>query len=141
VSTTACARCDKQVPTEQLIPHQGRRICLECEMDIDDTKRLRNSVYRSIASLPAAVILGWLTLCVPYLNLLLFPLASIGVCVLSVQGIRLGLSIQQDPEEYGVGSAEPIILIVLGAMSGLAGLAMVGFSLILVAGVVMSGML
>ena len=89
--------------------------------------------------MPVAIIVGWLTICIPFANFVLFPLASIAQVVLAVQGIRLGMSINQAPEEFGVGTTEPILLIVFGAFTGLSGLAACGMSLLMLVGLLAAG--
>lgn len=135
MSTTACARCQKQVPTDQLLPSGGKRICLPCEMEIEETRQMRGSVHRSIASPPVAALVTFLTLCIPYVGPFVSVILAVATVVTSIQGIRLGLSIQQDPKEYGVGRTEPVLLLVFSSLSGLAGLGLLAVNLVILVGV------
>lgn len=122
MSTSPCPRCSRVYPDDQLIPVGSQRICLECESEIEETKKMRASVYRSILSLPVIAITGLTVLCIPVAGVFVGLLLSLAAIVAGIQGIRLGMSIRQDPQEYGVGDTEPILLIVFGVLTSVWGL-------------------
>lgn len=138
MSDSACARCGKSVSADQLIPHEGKRICLECELEVEDDKRMRGSVIRSIASVPIIVGVTPMMLCIPYLNFVLFPGLSVVTMVVSIQAIRLSSSIRSDPEDYGVSEGHGTALLVLGILGVVIGAGYILFSLLLLGGLVMS---
>lgn len=140
MSTAPCARCQTPTDTDLLIPSAtGAKVCLSCEEEIESLKKLRNGIWLTVASLPVLLFTSVLVFCIPYLGVFIAVVIGIGTVVGAVRAFRLGLSVQQNPDEFGVGSGAAIALMVTAGICGALSLGVTGLAAIASVGVLLAG--
>lgn len=139
MTTQACARCHRDSDPDLLLPAEsGGRICLECEEELQSLRKMRTSVWVTIASLPILAMLGYALLCIPYLGVFISFCVAIAAIVASIRAFRLGLNVQADPSEFGVSTTEPVLLMVSAGISGAIALGLLGLTLLGMLGLILS---
>jgi hypothetical protein len=123
--SSSCAACGKETRSLNYDVY-GRVICDACEAAADAAKITKQGVIKTAVAPPGIALLGTLTLCLPYINLVAPPIAGVIAIFGAVGAIRLAMS---GNAADGVTSSTKPWLFISGIVGGLWGLGLCGIGL------------
>lgn len=126
-ATQACAQCGRVVPSQTMVHSGHGLICASCEAEVELRAVHGRSVTQAIAVPPLVAVLGLVTVCVPYINLVLPFILGIVAMLSAFHALRFGVT---GTAADGVTQGVQVGLIVSGIVGGLIGLGLVGINLL-----------
>ncbi|MBX3247150.1 MAG: hypothetical protein KF901_08220 [Myxococcales bacterium] len=127
VETQACAQCGRVVPARTMVHGGNGLICASCEAAVELREVHSRSVTQAIAVPPLVAVLGLVTVCVPYVNLVVPFILGVVSMLAAFHALRLGVT--GTPSD-GVTQGVQVGLIVSGIVGGLIGLGLIGINLL-----------